>query len=201
MPVSSVCPFLLAAGRPAPRGSFLCRLTLALARAGVSLAFVGLVFVPGLELLDVRRRESADDDDRLRFRGPGNVARPRRQLLVVRARAFTRRSARVRVVRRRSPSTVMQRAAMEPVNRTQFGGIPAGTRRRGMKGDLRGSSTADRSHSRELIQKRKNAEESLVSQGFPALFSGEDRKPVELFIAGVRGWDADLRQQVEGGQP
>jgi hypothetical protein len=29
--------------------------------------------------------------------------------------------------------------------------------------------------------------------------SGEDRTPIELFIAGVRGWEAPLRRQMEGG--
>jgi hypothetical protein len=29
--------------------------------------------------------------------------------------------------------------------------------------------------------------------------SGEDRTPIELFIAGVRSWEAVLRRQVEGG--
>jgi hypothetical protein len=30
--------------------------------------------------------------------------------------------------------------------------------------------------------------------------SGEDRTPIELFIAGVRGWEAGLRSQLENGK-
>jgi hypothetical protein len=30
--------------------------------------------------------------------------------------------------------------------------------------------------------------------------SGEDRTAIELFIAGVRGWDTDLRQQIDEGR-
>ena len=29
--------------------------------------------------------------------------------------------------------------------------------------------------------------------------SGEDKTAVELFIAGIRGWESEVRRQVEGG--
>lgn len=35
----------------------------------------------------------------------------------------------------------------------------------------------------------------------PCPESGEDRTPFELFIAGVRGWEAGLRRQIEDGKP
>jgi hypothetical protein len=30
--------------------------------------------------------------------------------------------------------------------------------------------------------------------------SGEDRTPIELFIAGVRGWEGHLRRQLDDGK-
>lgn len=31
--------------------------------------------------------------------------------------------------------------------------------------------------------------------------SRDDRTPIELFIAGVQGWEAGLRRQIEDGKP
>ncbi len=41
----------------------------------------------------------------------------------------------------------------------------------------------------------KNNKGLAKTQG---LGSGEDRTPIELFIAGVRGWEADLRRHFPG---
>ena len=40
----------------------------------------------------------------------------------------------------------------------------------------------------------------LQAVGFQETSSGEDRTPFELFIAGVRGWEADLRRRLDEGK-
>ena len=41
----------------------------------------------------------------------------------------------------------------------------------------------------------------MPAVAFETTLSGEDRTPFELFIAGVRGWEAGLRRQIEDGKP
>jgi hypothetical protein len=51
------------------------------------------------------------------------------------------------------------------------------------------------------VMETRDPWESLISQGslvVQAALSGVDRTAIELFIAGVRGWEVGLRRHVEG---
>jgi hypothetical protein len=48
---------------------------------------------------------------------------------------------------------------------------------------------------RDFMQKRRLLAPAVA---FQKTFSGEDRTPFELFVAGVRSWEADLRRYFPG---
>jgi hypothetical protein len=39
----------------------------------------------------------------------------------------------------------------------------------------------------------------IIAEGLFLKESGEDRTPIELFIAGVRGWEVGLRRRLDDG--
>ena len=49
-----------------------------------------------------------------------------------------------------------------------------------------------------LVSKEKQPAD-MQCDGLLILTSREDRTPIELFIAGVRGWEVGLRSQFENG--
>jgi len=51
--------------------------------------------------------------------------------------------------------------------------------------------------SKSLISQNKTSQRLALAGG---VGSGEDRTPIELFIAGVRGWDINLRRQIDNGK-
>lgn len=55
-------------------------------------------------------------------------------------------------------------------------------------------NTILKSSKTDLAQNKSSQRVTLAA----GVGSGEDRTPIELFIAGIRGWEADLRRHFPG---